>query len=262
MTKGEKALKNKLKPLIGKQASRQIAWGSALFIDFYSLPLSFSLSCSPFGQPFFGTCECQWLANGVSWCIINKPEGESNREWSCIGRRTADITVTVITPALPAFDLSCQCWKTTHTHTFIHKNMIVLSLEEEHESLGNSLPFRTWPYCCPRCRRPSQRRTEGRSYWALCHRCPSWLCWFESLAAVLEGDFRLVHYSLGGCVCFGVRVCVWVAGVWVCLGGHTSRVMQISTPNNKNYCVYCTHTCTHRNIHIYTKYSVGFLLCA
>lgn len=68
----------------------------------------------------------------------------------------------------------------------------------------------------------------------------------ESLAAALEGDFLLVHYSLGGCVCFGVRVCVWVAGgcVWVCLGGHTSRVMQISTPNNKNYCVYCTHTYT------------------
>lgn len=81
----------------------------------------------------------------------------------------------------------------------------------------------------------------------------------ESLAAALDDDFLIAHSSLSGCVfvCVYVYVCMcvgvmgWRVLLLLCLGGHTSRVMQLSTLNNKNYCVYCTHTCTHTSIHIY-----------
>lgn len=83
----------------------------------------------------------------------------------------------------------------------------------------------------------------------------------ESLAAALEGDFLLVHYSLGGCVCFGVRVCV--GGWWVCVsvfgGSHVTRYADINPKQQKLLCVLHPHI--HTSMHIYTKYSVGFLLC-
>lgn len=173
-------------------------------------------------------------------------------------RQTAKHNCDYNTSCLP-FIFSClvtAVLKNNYSFLKIWFSYHYSSLFGPHESLGNSLPFRTWPYCCPRCRRPSQLPTGVQSYWALCHRCPSWLCWVScgctwrwfSNSAFQPEWLRLGMYV---CMCVCVGVMGWRVLLLLCLGGHTSRVMQLSTLNNKNYCVYCTHTCTHTSIHIY-----------
>lgn len=111
-----------------------------------------------------------------------------------------------------------------------------------------SIPFRTWPYCCPRCRRPFRHPTAVHSCWALCHRCPSWwllLLVFDSLSLSILYFFLITHLSVGE----RVSVCMGLSHVTRYAAFHPKQQQQTLS----SYCVCCTHTGTHTCIHIHTN---------